>query len=655
MRAVESHGLNLPGLEAAIERGARLVLTCDTGVSDREPVAYAQSRGVDVIVTDHHQLPEELPNAHALVNPQFLPAGHPQKGLPGVGVAYLLAQALLESFGISEKAEDLLDLAALGIVADLAVQTGDTRYLLQRGLSVLQGTKRQGLLALFESSGVRADSLNEETIGFALAPRLNALGRLGDANEIVDFLTTEDQTFARVTAARLEGLNDERRLITEQIFLAALAQLEAEPELGRYAALVLAQESWEPGVIGIVASRLVEHYHRPAVLLALDGEGQARGSARSIEGVDISAAIAAQRDLLRSFGGHPMAAGLALDAENIGKLRRGLSEMVQAQIDAQDSEPALEIDAYVALSEIGFDLVAEIERLAPFGPGNPALVLASRGLRIRSIQEMSRSGEHLRLVVGDEHGEVQEAVWWRGAAWPSPEGPFDLAFRLRIQDFRGERNVQIVWQDYRPAPDFEKEPQAAGEIELIDHRSAEDPWAALEALRRMPGLLIWAEGAGKLPPGALQRDQLRQAEILAVWTAPPGARELAEAAARVRPKAIALFGTLPEAGEAQAFLTRLAGLIRYAIDKRGGRARLGELAALTAQRERAVLAGLAWLQAKGRVWYSLESGEVHLAHGDAPAEGDLAAIEAQLGDALKEAEAYRRYYLQADPGTLVGG
>ena len=268
VRAAESHGVNIPNLEIAIQGGAQLVLTCDTGITSHQAAEYARGRGVEMIITDHHELPasgEPLPVAQAVITPRMLPAGHPLGSLPGVGVAYMLAQAIYRQFNREADCEQHLDLAALGIVADLALLTGDTRYLLQRGLAVLRRAQRPGLQAILELADLNPAGLSEEHIGFILAPRMNAIGRLGDANSVVELLTTLDIDRARLLALDLETLNARRKLLTDQVYQGALAQIEIDPSLAEMGALVLAHRSWPAGVLGIVASRLVERFHKPAV------------------------------------------------------------------------------------------------------------------------------------------------------------------------------------------------------------------------------------------------------------------------------------------------------------------------------------------------------------------------------------------------------
>ncbi len=422
VRAEEGHGVNLPSLQRLIDDGARLVVTCDTGIDAHEAVDHACQRGVDLVITDHHDLPATLPPASAVVNPKLLPAGHPLGTLPGVGVAYKLAEALAPDAGRH------LDLVALGIVADVAFQTGDSRYLLQRGLASLRQTERLGVQAMLELAEVNPAWLNEEHIGFELAPRLNALGRLGDANLAVEFLLTGDPQRARVLATMLEGLNAERKRLTDQIFQGALAQIERDPSLLEHAALVLAHPAWPAGVIGIVASRLAERFHRPVVLLAAPPGQLARGSARSVEGCNINAAIAAQSALL------------------------AVGRSVAAQLGEAAAEPALIIDGHLPLADLSLDLVADLERLAPFGPGNPRLTMVSPNHSLAGERIIGRSGDHRLLTVEDATGARQQVVWWQGAGWPLPEGRFDLAYSARASTWRGQRSVQIEWVDVRPVP-----------------------------------------------------------------------------------------------------------------------------------------------------------------------------------------------------------
>jgi single-stranded-DNA-specific exonuclease len=611
-------------------------------------VDYARQQGVDLVITDHHDLPPILPAATAVVNPKRLPAGHPLSTLPGVGVAYKLAEAL------QPDASAHLDLVALGIVADVAVQTGDARYLLQRGLANLRQTERLGLQTLLQLAQINPAWLNEEHIGFELAPRLNALGRLGDANLAVEFLTTDDVPRARVLATTLEGLNAERKRLTDQIFQGALAQIERDPSLLEHAALVLAHPAWPAGVIGIVASRLAERFNRPVVLLAAPPGQLARGSARSVEGCNISAAIAAQSPLLASFGGHPMAAGLAIDPERILEFRRKLSRSVAAELGAIRAEPALAIDGYLPLADLSLDLVADLERLAPFGPGNPRLVLVSPNHALLSHTTIGRHAEHRSLTVDDAAGGSQQVLWWQGAGWPLPEGRFDLAYSARTSTWRGQRNVQVEWVDARPVPGEPVVVQPARPA-IVDHRRAPQPTTLLEQLRGQPGMQVWCEGEARRRLGGQDRCELAPANTLVIWTIPPGRAELQAALDRVKPKEVVLFADDPGMDQFDAFLQRLAGLAKHALRTENGLVSVPRLAAATAQRATVVRLGLRWLVSRGHMCIRTEEGDaVWLAAGDGTSGPDLLAVTTQLRDLLAETAAFRRYFAQADAEVLLG-
>ena len=647
VRAEEGHGVNLPWLQRLIDQGAQLVVTCDTGIDAHEAVDYAHQSGVDLVITDHHDLPPALPAASAVVNPKLLPAGHPLSTLPGVGAAFKLAEAL------QPDASAHLDLVALGIVADVAVQTGDARYLLQRGLASLRQTERLGLQAMLQLADVNPLWLHEEHIGFELGPRLNALGRLGDANLAVEFFTTTDAQRAQVLATMLEGLNAERKRLTDQIFQGALAQIERDPSLLEHAALVLAHPSWPAGVIGIVASRLAERFHRPVVLLAAPPGQLARGSARSIEGCNISQAIAAHSDLLANFGGHPMAAGLAIEPERIPEFRRKLSRSVAAQLGAAAVEPTLTIDGYLALADLSLDLAADLDRLAPFGPGNPRLVLVSASHILVGETTIGRTREHRRLTVEDEFGARQQVLWWQGAGWPLPEGRFDLAYSARASTWRGQRQVQIEWVDARSIPGAPVVVQPVRPA-IVDHRRAPQPLALLDQVRSQSGVQVWAEGEARRELAGQDRAQLAPADTLVIWTIPPGRAELLLVLNQVKPKAVVLFANDPGIDQLDAFLARLAGLTKRALRTKEGQVSVLRLAAATAQRAAAVRSGLRWLAAGGHVRIEADEGDaLRLAAGDGSASADLAAATAQLRELLAETAAFRRYFAQADAEVLL--
>jgi single-stranded-DNA-specific exonuclease len=660
IRAVSSHGVHIPQLTEIIDHGAKLILTCDTGITAHEAVQYAKSRAVDFIITDHHEPSATLPDAVAVVNPKLLTDDHPLATLAGVGVAYKLTEALLGKWELgirnrealsnsqSPNPDSLLDLVALGLIADVALLRGETRTLAQKGLEILRKSERLGLKMIAELANQPLAQATEDYIGFVLAPRLNALGRLGDANPAVDLLITNDQSRARVLAAQLEGLNAQRKLLTSQVYQAAEAQLRADPSLLTQPAIVLGNPAWPGGVVGIVASRLKERYNKPVILFNTAEGEPARGSARSVEGLHITEAIATQSKLLLGYGGHPMAAGLSLDQENLPAFRKGLCKTIEGMLgETAREEPTLQIDAWMQLNELTLDLADSIERLAPFGPGNPSLTFASRGLRLKSVSPIGRSGEHIRLNVEDESGDQQSILWWSGGGEDLPEGKFDLAYSVRASTFRGERQLALEFVDYRvieePAVEVRRK-----KIELVDLRGRVDLFARLS-------VQVFTEGDDRKKFGGADRYSLAPSDELAIYTTPPGPGELKAILEKVKPQKVYLVAQNPPAEKSDEFLSRLAGMAKFVIAKKGGEISISTLAEATAQREVNVRIGLEWLAAGGHVAAQVEGDAVLLSTGSG--EGNE-YIRKELYIAVKglleETAAYRNYVVTTkDPNSLL--
>lgn len=653
VRARESHGVNWDYLKPIIQDGASLIITCDTGISSHEALANARQMGVDVILTDHHDLPDQLPEAFSITNPKLLETCHSLSGLPGVGVAFMLAKALYNQAGRASEVDSFMDLAALGIVADLAIQTKDTRWLLQRGLQVLRQARRTGLAMLMELSGIEPAHLTEEHIGFVIGPRLNALGRLDDANPAVELLTTRDEARARILSTHLEGLNARRRLLTEQVLKGALSQIEKDHSLLEQAALVLSHPEWPAGVIGIVASELAERYNRPTILISAPPGQPARGSARSIESVHITEAIGAQKKLLHGFGGHPMAAGLSLDPEKIPAFRRGLSGFIEKKLGGTAPRPSLLLDSWVTLSDMTVDLVSDLERLAPFGPGNPPLVLAVPRLTILNSTTIGRDGDHVQVIVSDEKDRSRRVIWWRGAGWSLPDGVFDLACVVRSSNYRGQSEIQVEWIDARPVE--QDEIHLTSPISVIDQRDLDHPLPILQQILAETHALVWGEADARDRIHAFDRTQLAQADTLVIWTTPPGPEELKVVMTRVQPKSIVVFAIEPQDATLEGFLKRLAGLCKYVLDKKSGKTELIWMAAATAQREASIRLGLKWLEQRGMIRSIFQpEGHIYLQPGSGivqpPDDNDLTN---QLKILLTETSAFRQYFKTSAKENLL--
>lgn len=652
-RLTEGHGVNLDRLQAFLQDGVDLILTCDTGIEAYEAVDLVHEAGAKIIITDHHDLGDTLPPASAVINPKRLTPDHPLRELPGVGVAYKLTEALYQAQGQSRLAEDFLDLVALGIVADVAVQTGDTRYLLQRGLQILRQTERTGLQALLSMTNLKQEQLTSEHIGFYLGPRLNALGRLGDANQAVELLTTTDKGRARILAAQLDALNTRRKMLVERTVVQAFSLLADTPSLLEHRAIVLASSDWHPGVLGLACSRLTAQYHRPAILLT-EREGLLQGSARSVEGCDIHQAIKTQADLLHRFGGHPMAAGLSLVSENLTAFRNGLSSALADGVSAPTGSAGtkvsaapspLHIDVKVKLSQVDIPLLHILQQLAPFGQGNPPVTLAVADVSIQQASHFGATRAHRRVVVGDNMENTLPVVWWNGAAETLPEGPFNLALHLQRDDYRKKEAVQAIWVEAQSLIPQADQPKR----EIIDLRQQED----LSKLLTDTEAFFWAT---ETLPGLkrLTTQDLGQASIkkLVLWQAPPDQEGLQQLLADLQPEQLYLVARPSGYDKLPTFMQHLLGLIKYGLKHYQGRLIIRDLALATGHRPETIRLALRWLISQGKLQLLTETEESFIVQphqGGAITGGEV--LRDILIELLRETAAYRQFVGRA---SLVG-
>ena len=455
-RLEDGYGLSADGIAHCLQKfPVKLLLAVDCGSTAVEVIGQLRRDGIDVIVLDHHQVSNPEPAAVALVNPQL---GADFRELCSAGLAFKLVHALLKRMresGIEVAAavdvRTQLDLVALGTIADLAPLVGENRVLVAAGLERLNATRRPGLLALKKVAGSPAIVGGYE-VGFQLAPRLNAAGRLEDAHGALQLLLTHDPAEAGFLAGQLDESNRRRREIERTICDEMVKRVRARFDAQRDFVIVEGSAEWHIGVVGIVASRVLQEFYRPTVIFGGDGQNW-RGSGRSIEGFDLAAALRGCEELLLRHGGHAMAAGLSIHSEKVDLLRERLNGLAQAAFRPEQLQPCLKLDAEVASSELGVEQIEELERLAPMGQGNPAVRLALRGLSHRMPpRPMGRDNQHVKLSLTDGR-QTLEAVWWNGgnAAWP--ENRFDIAFTPEINDYKGRRSVQLKLLDWRPCAD----------------------------------------------------------------------------------------------------------------------------------------------------------------------------------------------------------
>lgn len=499
-RAKEGHGLNVAALCRLVStRQLKLVITTDTGVSNFNEISLLKGLGVDTVVTDHHELPENLPPSIANINPKLLEdQEHPLALLCGAGVAFKLCELLYESYKMPpELTEKLLDLVAIGTVADLVPLHAENRYLVYRGIQVLNKRQRLGVNEILTQANAKFENprpdvqLTSETIGFTIGPRLNALGRLDNASDAVELLTTDDTEKAKNIAAHLEHLNRRRQELCDKTFIEAEKFLVMTGGLDGRKAIILGSPDWNPGIIGIVASRLIEKYHVPVFMMVIDeSKGEARASARSIPGFNLHDALVPLAKYLIHFGGHSGAAGFALKMDQMDAFKRELYALADRTITEEQMRPRIEVDTKVQWSQLNPFLIDLIAKLAPYGKDNPSPTFVLENASIGAQRLLGAEGKHLKLILhGNNPKEPVEGLIWNvgGKEKLNPMSPYHFVVSPELNTFNNVSKVQLIIQDFKSA---DKSDSAR-----IQHVSQAEPLP----IPAMPA----APTAPKIPVGAM--------------------------------------------------------------------------------------------------------------------------------------------------------
>ena len=447
-RLEEGYGLNQEAVLHLAQQGVTLIITVDCGITAAREVEFARELGIDVVITDHHECKQAIPEAAAVVDPHRPDCPYPFKGLAGVGVALKLAMAAAGPDRAGLVFREYADLAAVGTVADVMPMTGENRTIVQTGLAALAHPRRVGLAQLMDEAGLGDKPVTSVSIGYTLAPRINAAGRMGQADLAAELLLTRDPGRAAALAQELCALNRERQTIECEIFQECVQRLERRPQSG---VILLADKHWHQGVVGIVASRLTEKYSCPAFMVCLD-QGMGKGSCRSWGGVNLFHLLTQCQDLLEGFGGHAMAAGFTVREENIPALERRLRQLLLEEQAGEELPSLLEIDAAVLPQELTVEAVEALDALEPCGAGNPRPVLVLTGAHVISAAQVGR-GRHLKLRL-EGRGVPLDAIFFSvdgSELGLTPGCRVDVAFYPQINDFRGVRSVQLQVVDLRHA------------------------------------------------------------------------------------------------------------------------------------------------------------------------------------------------------------
>ena len=463
-RLNDGYGMSHKGIDHLAGQNIRLIVTVDNGINCNEEIAYAASRGIDVVVTDHHQPGEELPPAVAVVNPNRADCPYPFKELSGVGVAFKLAHALAKHL---KKTADttrpflrsLMDLVALGTIADIVPLLNENRVLVSHGLLQLSSTDKIGLQAMIRKLGIGGKPITGEAVGFMIGPRLNAAGRTEDARYSLDLLLSVDAEESRSLAEFLDQLNQQRRRLEMEVYQEALGMIATDDTLLGEPVLVVAGEGWHQGILGIVASRLVERFNRPAIVLGIEN-GQAKGSARSIGSLDLYQALHSCEMLLSNFGGHKMAAGLTLPSENIAGFRKVIGRVAADIAVAGELAPEITIDATAGIDELTFEALSQIDQMRPYGEGNPSPTVALLNCCLVEPAQIKKE-KHLKLRIAQDNQNGSKSsraiggiFFGAGSRYNSIVAAgkrFDVAGTPVVNEWNGNRAIEINIKEIRPS------------------------------------------------------------------------------------------------------------------------------------------------------------------------------------------------------------
>ncbi|MDD3013687.1 MAG: single-stranded-DNA-specific exonuclease RecJ [Candidatus Gastranaerophilales bacterium] len=606
-RTNEGHGLNSASVCKLISsQKAKLIITVDCGTSNTTEITLAKGLGTDVIVTDHHEPPEVLPPAFAIINPKVQQENKEcaeLEYLAGVGVAYKLAYAILESNNKESYSEDLLHLAAIGTIADVVPLLGENRTIVTRGLKLIETRRPKPIIKLLESASYKIEKgVSAEMIAFGIAPRINAVGRLREASLAVKLLTSENMVEIEQITKELNYNNQQRQKMCESMFVETDMKIAHEIDLENNRAIILDQSNWHPGIIGIVASKLTEKYNKPAFLISIDEENKtARCSARSVKGLNLHETLTILEKYFVQFGGHAFAAGFSLDLEkvNFNEFKNKLNATVNQNFDSTCIEPVLEIEMDLQPEEVSVEFINELNRLAPFGECNPAPVFSISNLTLKQYKTMGSNNNHSKLFLSDDNNNTFEAVWWqKNCIEASVLDKINLAFCPDINLFGGKTSIQLVIKDLiLSSQDCSKKTESVNNTPIIenieprwvDHRKKTGVEKVFSNYLKTTkdSVFIYAENKntlenlGKNPlfkEKIINRLNVEKADQLMLFDLPPDICVLSDLINNSEAKIIHLTSNTFDEINPVEVIKMLSGMLKYAYTNRDGQVNTNEIA-----------------------------------------------------------------------------
>lgn len=681
-REKEGHGFDTKALVKIMTSvKPKVIISCDCGISDVDAVNFLNSFKIDVIITDHHEAPEELPKAYAIINPKAQNALDENlttkqitslASLAGVGVAFKVAQALLEKYQKTEYVYEILPFVAVGTVADVVPLIGENRYLVTKGLELISNGKHWGLQKLLESAGYKpSNGVTSEQIAFGVAPRINASGRLDTVEAALKVLISDNKQEIQMAITELENFNKIRQTLCQDTFMEADAMLQAEGN--RNPAIVLFKPDWHVGIVGIVASKLVEKYYKPTFLMTYSEETkQVRCSARSVSGINLYDVINENAELFDGFGGHEMAAGLgfSLEKTSFEQVKNALNKTVKEFLNGKDLKPFINIDLDLRPEDIDLELVEEISKLEPFGAANPSPIFSLKNLKIKEKRLMGENKDHLRLTSLAGGTTEFNCIWWQRGDISLVNGDtFDVAFHPQKNEFNGNVSVQLIVDDIHSEYLKEDEETVNDKIKLYDHRKKTEilPQVNDYVKNAKSNILIFAESKSVLDnlrpftnlfERAMTRDNLKPCDGLMFFDYPADRETFDRIINETNPKAIHFMSYDIKYYDEKEFLKTVCGMLKFAAHNNAGKIELRRFASFLGK-SYAVLEllfdifeeiSLIKIKERNKDFYIIE----YL--GNADLSSVLHSIKySRLLDLTDECEAFQKSLLEDDLNTLEIG
>lgn len=657
-RFTEGYGMN-KGVIQNLAQEIELIVTCDCGISNYEEIALAEELGLKVIITDHHQLPDKLPPADFIITPKLLAEEHQAFNIPGAGMVYFLARAVLSKMGREEESKEFLELLALAIVADVVPLRGENRFLLQEGLPLLADPLHTGLIQLLKTAGISdPQNITEEDIAFRIAPMINSAGRIERADLAVELLLSDKEFTAEKYAVELEILNKRRKKLQNELIDEVVELLEGS---SYRKPIVIYQPHWHQGVIGIAAGRLSEEYQVP-VLLMCQKENQEiiTGSARSIPGIDIYQELKRCEKYLAKYGGHAGAAGFSLEREQLTFFIKSITAFLAERLTEKKEEKIIDIDGELPIDRIGLEDYFELRKLAPFGEGNPVPRFVSYSTNLIHSRPIGQD-RHLRLIF-EKAGVQHPAVWWWAGQKTLP-GKLDLIYSPGLNEFQGKRELQLLVEEVIipggkrdgivEVEGIEEDRVIKGAVpdfELVDLRNWEKRG---ENLTLLEGAAYYYEDLKeKRERETINRYQSTGSRTLVLLTCPPSLEILQEMVYANRPSRLVLAYSESKR-EGRAFIRELSGLIKYTINRKNGQLDLYHLAAKTGELESTIIAGLQYLEARGFITlHSFNPRFYIIKTGGEVKKGELKIKEKELTELIRESISFRMYLQEIEPDKI---